>query len=60
MTVAEAEQYIAEGQFAKGSMLPKVEAILKYMARGGKKALITDPKHIREALEGKTGTWVVP
>ena len=60
MTVAEAKQYIAEGQFAKGSMLPKIEAILKYMAAGGKKALITDPAHIKEALDGKTGTWIVP
>lgn len=60
MTVAEARQYLVEGQFAKGSMLPKIEAILKYMAQGGKKALITDPEHIKDALEGKTGTWIVP
>jgi carbamate kinase len=60
MTVAEANQYLAEGQFAKGSMLPKIEAILKYMAKGGKKALITDPEHIKDALDGKTGTWIVP
>lgn len=60
MTVAEAKQYLAEGQFAKGSMLPKIEAILKYMAKGGKKALITDPEHIKDALDGKTGTWIVP
>ncbi len=60
LTVAEARQYLAEGQFAKGSMLPKIEAILKYMDHGGKKALITDPEHIKDALEGKTGTWIVP
>jgi len=60
ITVAEAKQYIQEGQFAKGSMLPKIEAILKYMSAGGKKALITDPEHINDALEGKTGTWIVP
>jgi len=60
MTVAEARKYLAEGQFAKGSMLPKIEAILKYMDQGGKKALITDPEHIKDALEGKTGTWIVP
>lgn len=60
MTVAEARQYLAEGQFAKGSMLPKIEAILKFMDQGGKKALITDPEHIKDALEGKTGTWIVP
>ena len=60
MTVAEARQYLAEGQFAKGSMLPKIQAILKFMDQGGKKALITDPEHIKDALEGKTGTWIVP
>jgi carbamate kinase len=60
MTVAEARQYIEEGHFAKGSMLPKIEAILKYMDGGGKRALITNPENIKNALEGKTGTWVVP
>lgn len=60
MTVAEAKQYIEEGHFAPGSMLPKVQAIIKYLENGGKKALITDPEHIGEALEGKTGTWIVP
>lgn len=60
MTVAEARKYLAEGQFAKGSMQPKIEAILKFMDKGGKKALITDPEHIKDALEGKTGTWILP
>lgn len=60
MTVAEAKQYITEGHFKPGSMLPKVQAIIKYLENGGKKALITDPEHIGEALDGKTGTWIVP
>lgn len=60
MTVAEAKQYIEEGHFAPGSMLPKVQAIIQFLETGGKKALITDPEHIGEALEGKTGTWIVP
>jgi carbamate kinase len=60
MNVAQARQYIEEGHFAKGSMLPKIQAILKYMDKGGKKALITDPEHILPALEGKTGTWIIP
>ncbi len=60
MTVAEAKHYIEEGHFAPGSMLPKVQAIIKYLESGGKKALITDPAHIGEALEGKTGTWITP
>jgi carbamate kinase len=60
MTVAEARQYIAEGHFAPGSMLPKIQAIINFFEKGGKKALITDPEHISEALEGKTGTWIFP
>ncbi len=60
MTVAEAKQYIEEGHFKPGSMLPKVQAIIKYLEGGGKKALITDPAHIGEALDGKTGTWILP
>ncbi|MBT3339055.1 MAG: carbamate kinase [Anaerolineae bacterium] len=60
MTVAEAEQYIAEGHFAPGSMLPKVQAIVKFLKEGGKKALITDPPNIQRALNGETGTWVLP
>ena len=60
MTVAEAKQYIEEGHFAPGSMLPKVQAIIQFLENGGKKALITDPEHIGDALEGKTGTWIVP
>ena len=60
MTAAEARQYVQEGHFAKGSMLPKIQAILKYLDNGGKKALITDPAHIKDALNGKTGTWILP
>jgi carbamate kinase len=60
MTAAEARKYIEEGHFAKGSMLPKVQAILKYLDAGGKKALITNPENIGRALKGETGTWIVP
>jgi len=60
MTVAEAEKYIEEGHFAPGSMLPKVQAIIKFLKEGGRKALITDPPNIQRALRGETGTWIVP
>jgi carbamate kinase len=60
MTVAEAEQYIEEGHFAPGSMLPKVQATIRFLEQGGKKALITDPPNIKRALAGETGTWVLP
>lgn len=60
MTVAEAKTYMAEGHFAKGSMLPKIQAILNYLEHGGKQALITNPENISRALKGETGTWIVP
>jgi len=41
-------------------MLPKVEAILKYLDNGGKEALITNPENIGRALRGETGTRIVP
>lgn len=58
MTIAEAEKYIAEGHFAKGSMLPKVQAAIRYLKAGGKEALITDPPNITRALAGETGTRI--
>lgn len=58
MTLSEAKTFIGEGHFAKGSMLPKIQAIVQYLEKGGKQALITDPEHIMDALNGKTGTWI--
>jgi carbamate kinase len=58
LTLAEAKKYADEGQFAKGSMLPKVQAIIKFLESGGKKALITNPESISRALAGETGTWI--
>ncbi len=60
MIVSEAKQYVSEGHFASGSMLPKIQACIQFLENGGKKALITDPEHISDALAGKTGTWIVP
>ncbi|MGH2581578.1 MAG: carbamate kinase [Anaerolineales bacterium] len=60
ITVAESEQYIQEGHFAPGSMLPKIQAAVRFLHDGGKQALITDPPNISRALAGETGTWIVP
>jgi len=60
MSVSAAKRYLAEGHFAKGSMEPKVRAIVQYLEAGGKLAIITDPEHITAALRGETGTRVVP
>lgn len=57
LSVAEAKAYIAEGQFAKGSMLPKVEAAVKFVeSKPGRKSLITSLEKAKEALAGKAGT----
>ncbi|MDR2166227.1 MAG: carbamate kinase [Clostridiales bacterium] len=60
MTVAEAKQYIAEGHFAPGSMLPKVEAAMAFASRGlAKKAIISSLTRAAEAIKGKCGTIIV-
>jgi carbamate kinase len=60
MTLAEAKAYLAEGtHFAKGSMAPKIQAIIMYLENGGKEALVTNPENIGRALRGETGTRVV-
>ena len=61
ITVSEARKYLAEGgHFAKGSMAPKIEAILWYMEAGGRHAIITTPENIPAALRGEAGTHIVP
>ncbi len=61
ITLAEAKQYLAEGtHFAKGSMAPKIQAIIWFLEAGGKQALITNPENIGRALKGETGTWILP
>ena len=60
MTLAEAEEYIQQGQFAPGSMLPKVQSCMEFVASNthGGTALITSLARAAEALDGKTGTVV--
>ena len=60
MTVSEAKKYFKEGQFPKGSMDPKIEAVVNFLEGGGKRALITTPENIEKALRGRTGTLIVP
>ena len=59
MTYAEAEKHCADGQFAPGSMLPKVQAAMKFVkANPEKKAIITSLDKAIDALEGRTGTVI--
>ena len=57
---AEAEALAGEGQFAPGSMLPKIEAVIAFVKASGREGLITDPPHLAAALEGRAGTRILP
>ncbi len=59
LSLAEARQYMEEGHFAKGSMLPKIESCIEYVenTKNGQ-ALITSLEKAKEALQGKTGTII--
>lgn len=59
MTVAEAEKHMADGQFPKGSMGPKIEAAVDFIKRGGKLVVITSLEKAQDAVDGKAGTRVV-
>jgi len=59
ITVTQAKELMAAGHFAKGSMLPKVQACLNFLEAGGKRAIITDPEHIVVAVEGHAGTHII-
>ena len=59
MSLEEASKYIEEGQFAKGSMLPKVEAAMRFVRKyPNKKAIITSLDKAVEALKGEAGTVI--
>lgn len=59
LTPEEARTYIGEGQFAPGSMLPKVEAAVKFAeSKPGRTALITLLEKARDGIDGKTGTRI--
>ena len=59
ITVAEAEKYIAEGHFAPGSMLPKVQAAIMFAnSKPGRRAIITSLDMAVEALHSRAGTTI--
>jgi carbamate kinase len=60
MTLAEANEYLAQGHFPPGSMGPKIKAVIKFLEKGGKEALITSPENLAHALRGETGTRIIP
>jgi carbamate kinase len=60
MTASEAERYYAEDQFDRGSMGPKIRAVIDFLEAGGKQGIITNPPNIGRALAGHSGTCVLP
>jgi carbamate kinase len=56
MSTEEARSYLEEGQFPEGSMGPKIEACIQFLENGGKRAIITSPALIPDALSGRAGT----
>jgi len=59
LTVAEAKRHFADNQFDKGSMGPKIQAVIEFLEGGGGMGLITNPPNIGRALAGETGTFIV-
>jgi carbamate kinase len=60
VTAAELGEHARQGQFAPGSMLPKVRAALRFLERGGRRAVVTTPELSEKALAGEAGTQVLP
>ncbi len=60
VTLSEMQAYASDGQFASGSMGPKVDAATRFVAGGGPRSVITSLTHITEAVEGAFGTVIEP
>ena len=59
MSVEEAKKYMEAGEFAPGSMLPKVAACVEFASsKSGRSALITLLEKAKDGINGKTGTWI--
>lgn len=59
VSVSELAAYREEGHFAKGSMAPKIDAVLRFLAHGGRRAIIAHLEQAAEAFRGEAGTQVV-
>jgi len=57
-SLPEVRQYMTEGHFKPGSMMPKIEAVAQFLENGGKKAIITSPEKLLGAMKGEAGTTI--
>lgn len=60
LTIAEAEELMAQGEFPAGSMGPKIAAAIDFLKAGGREVIITQPHLLEDAIQGKNGTHIVP
>ena len=58
ITTDEAKEYIEEGHFAPGSMLPKIQALVDFVDSTGNMGIVTDPEHLYDAVYGDQGTKI--
>jgi len=59
-SASELERWLGEGHFPPGSMAPKIQASIEFVRNGGSSVVITSPELVREALEGRAGTKILP
>ncbi|MEH7333175.1 carbamate kinase [Neobacillus drentensis] len=59
ISIEETKQYVAEGHFPQGSMLPKIEASINFLEKGGSRVIITNPESLKDAIQEKAGTHIV-
>jgi carbamate kinase len=60
LTISDALRHLESGEFPAGSMGPKIEAGVTFLADGGSAAVITAAEHVSAACAGLHGTWLVP
>src|SRR5262249_55812813 len=60
LTVSDAQHLHAQGEFPPGSMGPKVESAVRFVSAGGRGAIVTCSERLRDAIEGTSGTRIVP
>jgi carbamate kinase len=59
LTLAEGKRYLEAGEFPPGSMGPKIEAAIEFVASGGRECIITSAERAADAVAGRAGTHIV-
>lgn len=60
LKISDAKKYLLEGQFPAGSMGPKIEAAIEFLESGGEMVIISSIERMTDAIEGRTGTRIIP